>query len=171
MKKCRSITIFLKLISSFRTVIQTTIPNENEASTPHLPRPNTNNKPSLTSNRRGDGRERHVFDQFSPSRTSPSSKTAIAMHVCKIAKLHQTAFLHSSLSLLSSLSPSLSSPFPFSSFFRFTALPSVGQRETPLGVLSQGDGRFCGLAEPAPTFYGYVTTPPVPRVKSKSHSR
>lgn len=42
-------------------------------------------------------------------------------------------------------------------------------RGTPVGFV-RGDGRLWGVAEPALTFYGYVTTPP-PRVKSKSHSR
>lgn len=60
-------------------------------------------------------------------------------------------------------------PSPFLLFF--VSRPSPRSASATLGVLSQGDGRFCGLAEPAPTFYGYVTTPPVPRVKSKSHSR
>lgn len=73
-------------------------------------------------------------------------------------------------------------PFPsfpllfFSFFFRFTVYhvtqrsPYLASAKHPRGFGHRGDGRFCGLAEPALTFYGHVTTP-LPRVKSKSHSR
>lgn len=93
---------------------------------------------------------------------NPSSKThAIAMHVCKIAKSHQT-FLYAPYILVSLFSP-------FSSFFfsvsQFTGNglppPPLGwlARNTPGGFVTGGWARFCGLAEPALTFYGYVTTP------------
>lgn len=89
------------------------------------------------------------------------SKTTIAMHVCKIAKSHQT-FLYAPYILVSLFSP-------FSSFFfsvsQFTGNglppPPLGwlARNTPGGSVTGGWARFCGLAEPALTFYGYVTTP------------
>lgn len=93
----------------------------------------------------------------------PSSKTAIAMHVCKIAKSHQT-FLYT---------PTFPFPpflFPFFSFHQHgNGPPSLGRqaRNTPGGFVTGGWARFCGLAEPALTFYGHVTTPP-PRGQNRN---
>lgn len=67
---------------------------------------------------------------------------------------------------------SLHSRFPFFSlfFFFFSVSQFTGNglpppplgwlaRNTPGGFVTGGWARFCGLAEPALTFYGYVTTP------------
>lgn len=94
---------------------------------------------------------------------NPSSKTYMRS-LCMYAKLRNR--IRPSYTL-----PTFSFPFflPFLLFFfsvsQFTGNglppPPLGwlARNTPGGFVTGGWARFCGLAEPALTFYGYVTTP------------